>query len=185
MWAAIGQKDTAFYFHTLNMDVKMHFVSPTRFFNEEFGSVKEFTKDDVGNITGYTRIVEGKEYPNAIKVTKTDTLTLSDQLFGEIGRYFFENKKYTEALAWFRRGSQVYPADPGMSLNLAHAYLFSGDYKNAMSIYKTHRKDIIRPGYNWEDAMREDLIHFAEHHYDVKRFNKVFAELKIKKPKGY
>ena len=185
MWSAIGKNDRGYYFQTSNMAVNMYFTTPLQFFNEEFAAVKELTRDDKGNITGYTRKVEGKEYPNALKVTNTDTLTLPNEMFGEIGMYYLENKNYKEALAYFKRGSQMYPADPGMLLNMAHSYLFSNDYKNAMSIYKTHRKDVIRPGYTWEDAMRDDLIHFAEHHYNVKVFDKVFAELKIKKPKGY
>ena len=70
------------------MSVKMHYTSPTRFFNEEFGAVKEFIKDDKGNVTGYTRKVEDKEYPRSTKVTNPDTLHMDNPLFGAIGWVF-------------------------------------------------------------------------------------------------
>ncbi|MBK9490516.1 MAG: hypothetical protein IPO07_18340 [Haliscomenobacter sp.] len=45
----------------------MYYTTPTRFFNEEFQAVKEFIKDDKGNILGYTRTVGDKEFPIAKK----------------------------------------------------------------------------------------------------------------------
>jgi hypothetical protein len=70
-------------------------------------------------------------------------------------------------------------------MNMAHVYLYSNDYKNAIAIYKAHQKDSIKPGYSWENQMQDDLIYFKEHKYDVTKFDKVFTELMIKKPVGY
>lgn len=184
-WATVAKKDNEYYFHTNNMDVKMHFTTPTRFFNTEFSSVKEFIKDTKGNSMGYTRTVDGKEYPKVIKVTNLDTLKLESNVFGDIGWYLFENKKYTESISYFKRGLQLYPKDYTMLMNMAHVYLFNKDYKNAIAIYKAHLKDVIAPGNSWENQMQSDLIYFKEHHFDIQPFDKVFAELKIKKPMGY
>ena len=82
-------------------------------------------------------------------------------------------------------GLQLDPENPTLLSNMAHVYLFSNDYENAMLIYKAHLKDTVRPGYSWEQMMRDDLVYFKEHGYDVQAFDKVFAELKIKKPAGY
>ena len=114
-----------------------------------------------------------------------DTLILESGLFGEISWYFFENKEYNASIAFLKRGVQLYPEDLNMLMNLAHKYLFNNDYQNAMAIYKPHLKDTISPGLSWEDSMRNDLTYFKEHHYDVNLFDKVFVELKIKKPAGY
>jgi len=184
-WSLIGKKDNEYFFHANQTDAKMYFTTPSRFFNEEFSAIKEFTKDGKGNITGYTRTVDGKEYPNATRIVNPDTLHLSNQLFGEIAWYFFENKKYKEAQAYFKRGTQVYPEDLSMKMNLAHAYLYDNNYQNALAIYKAHLQDTVRPDVTWKDGMREDYIFFAEQHCDIKIFDNVFAELKIEKPKGY
>jgi CubicO group peptidase (beta-lactamase class C family) len=184
-WAAIGKKDNDYYFYTDGMPVKMYYTTPSSFFNEEFRAVKTFIKDKKGNITGYSRTVEGKAFPNATKITNLDTLHLEQSIFGEIGWYLMEFKNYKAALAYFKRGAQLYPDDLNMLMNMAHVYLFNKDYKNAIAIYKAHQKDTIRPGYSWEDLMKDDLIFFKEHRFDTKQLDKVFAELKIEKPKGY
>ncbi len=182
-WAAVGKKDGQYHFYTDGMYVNMYYTTPTCFFNEEFRAVKTFLKDENGNITGYSRTVEGKEYPNSIKITHPDTIKLASEAFGQIGWYLFETKRYQEAIAYFKRGTQLYPTDLNMHMNMAHTYLYSGDYQNALAIYKAHQKDMIRPGFSWEDSMRDDLVYLRDHGYDITMFDKVFAELKIEKPK--
>ena len=183
-WSGIGKKDNEYHFYNSGTFAKMYFTSPTSFFNEEFAAVKAFIKNDQGKILGYTRTVDGKEFPKATKIENIDTLKLANQKLTEIGWYLFELKKYPESLAYFKRGVQLYPEDLGMLSNLAHLYLFNNDYKSAMAIYKAHQKDMIRPDYSWGKMMQDDLLYFKEHHNDVKLFDKVFAELKIPKPKG-
>jgi CubicO group peptidase (beta-lactamase class C family) len=183
-WAGIGKKDNEYRFYTNGTYAKMYFSTPTNFINEEFPSEKEFIKDAGGNVTGYTRTVNGIAYPRSTKVTTPDTLHLDQNLFSEISWYLFETKNYDEAIVYFKRGLQLYPEDLNMLSNMAHTYLYNNDYEDAIAIYKTHLKDDIRPGYSWEHMMQDDLVYFKEHNYDVKVFDKVFAELNIKKPKG-
>lgn len=184
-WAAIGKRDNQYHFYANRMPVKMHFTSPTRFYNEEFAAIKEMLKDEKGNILGYSRLVDGKAFPNATKIGSLDTLKMKNELFGEIGWYFFDNKNYQEALAYFKQGAQVYPEDLNMLMNSAHMYLLKQDYQSALAIHNAHQKDMIRPGYSWVNLLQEDFIYLKEHGHDVKLFEKLFAELKIKKPKGY
>ena len=184
-WAAVGKKDNEYYFYASGIYAKMHYTTPTSFFNVEFQAVKEFLKNNKGTVLGYRRMVDGKEFPAATKVINPDTLKLANQLFGEIGWYLFETKKYKEALVYFSRGTQLYPEDLNMLSNKAHLYLFNNDYNKARDIYKAHLKDIVRPGYSWEDLLRDDFVYFKDKKYDMKLFEKVFEELKIKKPLGY
>lgn len=183
-WSAIGKKDNKYHFYTNGRYVNMYFSTPTCFFNEEFPAVKTFIKDSKGNIIGYARNVDGKEFPNAIRITNPDTLRLENNVITEIGWYMLEQKKYKEAISFFKRGVALYPEDLNLIMNIAHAHLFSGDQKRALDIYKTHQKDKIRPDYSWEDLMKDDLIYFKDHHYDVKSFKKIFAVLNIELPKG-
>jgi len=184
-WTGIGKRNNEYHFYYNNTYAKMYYTTPTRFFNEEFPSLKEFLKDAKGNIIGYTRTIDGKEYPKATKIISPDTLKLQSGVFADIGWYLFERGKYNESLTYFKRGAQLYPDDLNILISLAHLYLYNNDYKNAMAIYKAHLNDAFRPDCSWENMMQNDLIYLKEHHYDVKMFDKVFAELKIKKPKGY
>ena len=181
-WAAVGKKDNEYHFYTRWTYAKMHFTSMTSFFNEEFPAVKEFIKDAKGNVTGYSRNVNGRDFPKAIKIGNPDTVQLTTQLFNEIGWYFLEIKKYKESLAYFTRGVQLYPEDLNLLMNQAHLYLFNHEYNKAIDIYKSHLKDSIKPGYIWEDLMRDDYIFFKDNKYDLVMFDKVFADLNIKKP---
>ncbi|MBK8518154.1 MAG: beta-lactamase family protein [Saprospiraceae bacterium] len=181
-WAAIGKKDNEYHFFTDWTYAKMYFISPTGFFNEEFQANKNMIKDEKGNVVGYTRMVGEKEYPRALKVINPDTTNLSNQFYGDIGWYYFETKKYKEALTYFSRGTQVYPEDLNMLVNRAHMYLFNNEYNKARDIYKAHLTNIVRPGYSWEDLMREDYTYFKDKKYDMQLFDRVFDELKVKKP---
>ncbi len=184
-WAAIGQKDNKYHFHTYNMDADMYYTTPTRFFNREFPTVQEFIKDDYGNITGYTRNTNGEESPKAVKITKPDTLQAAPGTFAGIGWYLFEHKKYDDALAYYQRGIQLYPSDFSLLMNMAHVYVFNNDYKNALAIHKAHQKDTISPGVSWESQLQSDFIYFKEHLYDVRSFNEIFTTLQIPVPRGY
>lgn len=183
-WSAIGKKDNKYHFYTNGRYVNMYFSTPTCFFNEEFPAVKTFLKDNKGKILGYARTVDGKEFPNAIKITSPDSIHLESNAIGEMAWYLFEQKNYNEAILYYKRGLQLYPQDLNLFMNLAHTYVFNKDYNNAIAIYKAHQKDIIRPGYTWEDSMKDDLIYFKDHHYDVKSFKKIFVALNIELPKG-
>ncbi|MFA6152374.1 MAG: serine hydrolase [Chitinophagaceae bacterium] len=184
-WAAVGKKDKDYFFYAENTPVKMYFTTPECFFNEEFSAVKKFRKDGNGNITGYSRSMDGKEFPGAVKILNPDTVKLNNSLFADIGWYFLENKNYHDAISYYRRGVQLYPEDLNLVMNLAHAYVLNNDYKSAVTIYKAHQEDSIRKGFSWENQMQSDLMYFKEHNYKTTLFDKIFSELKINIPKGY
>lgn len=181
-WAAIGKKNNEYHFFTSGTPAKMYFTTPTQFVNEEFQAVKTMIKDDKGHVTGYARMVNGKEFPPAKKVGNLDTAQLSNPVLMGIGWYYFENKQYPESLAIFKRGMKQYPKDLNMYMNTAHLYLFSGDYANAIAIHKAHHNDMIRPGYSWVDSLKDDYNYFKNSKENLEVFDKLFKELKIEKP---
>lgn len=181
-WAAIGKKDNEFHFYTDWTPAKMYFSSPVEFVNEEFQAVKTMIKDEKGNITGYTRSVNGKEYPPAKKIANLDTVQLENRLFGEIGWYYFGNQQYQASLAAFKRGTQLYPEDLNMLINVAHLHLFNNDYPSAIAIYKAHLNDMVKPGLSWVEVLKDDYSYFKKNKDDVTLFDQVFEELGIEKP---
>lgn len=180
-FAAVGKKDNAYHFYTDQTFAKMYFTSPETFFNEEFRAVKTFVKDDKGKVIGYTRQVDGQSYPLASRIGNIDTLTVSSRVFNDIGWYFFELKNYGESLRVLTRGTTVHPQDLNLWINKAHLHLFNKEYSKAKDIYKAHLNDMVRPGFSWQDSMREDYNYFEERGYDMKAFDQVFKELNIKK----
>ncbi|MBK8699424.1 MAG: serine hydrolase [Saprospiraceae bacterium] len=181
-WAAVGKKDNEWHFFTPWTYARMHFTSPTSFFNLEFRAVKEFIKDEKGDIVGFTRTADGKSYPPAYKIGKPDTLQLSAALIGEIGWYLLEIKNFKTSLAYYQRGAALYPDDHNMAINLAHLYLFNGDDEKAMEIYQSHRKATLRPGFTCEDLMRDDYIYLKDKKFDLTAMDRVFEAMNIRKP---
>jgi len=184
-WASVERKGEEYRFYTAGRSANMYFTSNTRFFNREFQAVKEFITDKKGNVTGYTRKVDGKGFPNATKVLNPNTLHLPLETFVNIGWHLMELKQYNEAIVYLKRAVKLYPDDLNPKLNLAHVYLLNNDYKKAIAIYKAHTGKKISPEYVWEDGLKNDFMYFKEHRYNVADFEKVFTELKIEKPKGY
>ena len=181
-WVAIGEKDKEFHYYQNQTYAKMHFLTTNSFFNEEFKAIKEMVKDEQGNVIGFDRIADGKKLPGAVKVGSPDTLKLANQSFSEIGWYLFEIRNYKEALAYFSRGSQLYPEDLNMLINKAHFCLLNNDYEGGLAIYKSHLADSVREGYSWKDLMTDDFKYLKDAGVDMKLFQKVFAELKIRIP---
>lgn len=184
-WATVEKKDNKYYFHTDGTYANMYFTSLTSFYNEEFAAVKTFLSDEKGQITGYTRTVDGKEYPGARKITNLDTLHMANHLFGNITWHFIETKDFEQAVAFCKRGAELYPSDLNLLMNAAHAHLLKGDFDKALAIHKAHLNDVVRPGLTWPDLLRSDFTYLKEHQMDAGKFDRLFAELKVEKPKGY
>jgi CubicO group peptidase (beta-lactamase class C family) len=178
-FAAVGKKDNAYHFYTSETFAKMYFTSPETFFNEEFRAVKTFVKDDKGKVIGYKRQVDAQSFPLATRVENIDTLNASSEIFNSMGWYYFELKNYKESLRVFTRGTTVHPKDLNLWMNEAHLHLFNKEYTKARDIYKAHLNDTIRPGFSWQDSMREDYQYFADRGYDMNMFGTVFRELKL------
>lgn len=181
-FAVIGKSNNEYHFFTSGIKAKMYFTSNTSFFNEEFAAVKEFIKDDKGNVIAYKRNVDGKEFPQAVKLTNIDSLKAPAFLIGSIGWYYFEEKNYKEAFTYLKKTSEVDPSDINNFLNLGHAYLFNGDTKNAIATYQKYIKETVKPGVTFEQLLKQDYTYFKDHQYDMQAFDRVFKELNLTKP---
>lgn len=183
--ATVFKNGKDYYYSTTNDNLKMYFTSDTSFFNMESLSDKTFKIDSLGKVTGIGRISFGIKYSPLKKLQNPDTLHLKNFEFGNLAWKFFENKKYTECIEYCKRGLELYPNDDGLLSKMAHAYLFNGNYDKAIGIYGSELKTIWTPNKVWKKNMQQSLIYFKESGYDVKIFEKVFKDLKIKLPRGY
>ncbi len=181
-WAGVGKKDNEFHFYTDGIHAKMYFATPAEFTNMEFRATKTFTKDQNGKVTGYTRSVNGKEYPAAVKVEHLDTMNLPNDMWNQMGWYYFGLKKYDTSLMAFKRGALLYPEDLNMLINVAHLHLYNGDYNSAIAIYKAHVNDMVKPDLSWIDLLKDDYTSLKNGKEDVGVFDRVFKELGVEKP---
>lgn len=183
--ATIFKNKDGYYYNAGNNNLKMCFTSEVNFFNQESLSDKTFNIDSLGNVIGFSRSGFGKVYSSAIKLKTPDSLHLKNFEFGNIAWQFFENKKYYDAITYCKRGLQLYPVEESLLSKMAHAYLYNNEYDKAIALYSSQLKQIWKPHSNWEKSMQQILIYFKDNGYDVKIFDRVFADLKIQKPKGY
>ncbi|MGB3946891.1 MAG: serine hydrolase [Bacteroidia bacterium] len=183
--ATVFKNGNDYYYKTNNDNLKMYFTSDSSFFNMESLSDKTFKIDSLGKVTGISRMGFGIKYSPLKKLQNPDTLHLKNFEFGSLAWEFFENKKYTECIEYCKRGLELYPNDDGLLSKMAHAYLFNGNYDKAIGVYGTQLKTIWTPNKILEKNMQQSVVYFKESGYDVKIFEKVFKDLKIKLPKGY
>ncbi|XZF14940.1 serine hydrolase [Chitinophagaceae bacterium MMS25-I14] len=185
-WNSILKKDGAWYLCVQDGPYsKMYFSSPGSFFNMEFPSEKQFTKDEKGAITGYTRTVNGKAYPPAVKVTRPDTLHLDKNMLNDIAWHLLENKRPAEAMLYLKRALQLTPGDLFVLGNLAHSYLFTNNYTAAIEIYKAHMNETVGGNITWQDMIKQDFTTFKGDGFSTGEMNKVLTDLGIPKPEGF
>ena len=181
----IMKRKDGYYLYAEGTYSKMYFSSDDDFFNMEFPTDKHLVRDDKGEITGYQRSINGETLPGAFKVMNPDTLQGSADFFNEVGWTFLQNKKYDDALTYLERGSNLYGGSLLIAGNLAHAYLFSGQYKAALDIYRNYMDEYIFPGVSWVDMINQDFTFFKDNGFDKGLMEKVYTDLKIKAPEGF
>lgn len=165
---------------------KMYFTNDTDFFNVEFPAEKHFLKDASGNVTGYSRTLNGvPQQPSLVKVADPAALTGSEYFFGTAGWTFLENRNYDEAFKYLKRGLELYPNSLMIEMNLAHAYLFKNDHAAALKIYRSHMNETVRGDTKWQDMIQSDFVFFKNNKFDESRMDRIFAELKLEIPEGY
>lgn len=180
----VKQKD-GYYLYADGTSSKMYFSSETDFFNIAFSSEKQFVTDPSGNVTGYLRLLNGENLPDAKKVFNPDTLNGDIEMFNSIGWSLLEYQEFETAIQYLKRGLQLYPSSLLIEGNLAHGYLFSGDYKAALDIYVAHLGEAVDEQMTWEDMIGNDFVFFKQNQFNQKPMDKVFVALKLDIPSGY
>lgn len=180
----VKQKD-GYYLCADGTSSKMYFSSETDFFNIEFSSEKHFVTDASGKVTGYLRSYNGEELPDARKVLNPDTLKGDVEMFNSIGWSLLEHQQFETAIQYLKRGLQLYPTSRLMEGNLAHGYLFNGDYKTALEIYVAHMGETLDEQMTWEDMIVNDFVFFKRRKFDHKPMDKIIEALKMDMPPGY
>jgi tetratricopeptide (TPR) repeat protein len=160
---------------------KMYFTDEKSFFNTEFPSEKEFTFDEKGRVTGYRLIYFGRELQTATKIANVDTLVSNEVFFNEAGWNFLENKDFSQATTYLKRGLELYPNSSIIKCNLAHCYLFSNDMAKALEIYRLHANDAVASNLTMREMVKQDFDYFTQQGFDKTLMDRVLRELEAAK----
>jgi CubicO group peptidase (beta-lactamase class C family) len=171
------QKDDGLYFWTDFREGKMYFTSERDFVNIEFNAEKSFFDDSKGSVAGYSRKVNGKEFPPARKVVQLDSLQIPVEQLNGFGWHLLETKRFDEAITYLQKGLAATPDDINGKINLAHCYLFKNEYDKALALYKTligqDQKETVKP------TIKTDFEYLATKGLDKVLMQRAKSELKV------
>lgn len=136
----IKKEKDGLYLWTDGINSKMYFTSSTDFRNLELGGTKTFIFDNTGTVTGYSNTINGRLRATGQKITTLDTLNPRPGQSGVLGRHLLETKNYDKAIAFLSRGMAIEPQNPSLVKDLAHSYLFKGDFDKAIELYRHYLK---------------------------------------------
>jgi CubicO group peptidase (beta-lactamase class C family) len=177
--AEVTKKQDGLYFWTEGQDVKMYFTSDKDFVNIEFPSQKSFITDNSGNVTGYARRVNEKEYPPATKVLSIDSLRTVEGQINNFGWHLLENKRFDEAIAFFNKGIALEPNDVNARGNLAHCYLFKNEFDKAMQLYQAYLAQKPNEESSLKAVIKGDFDFFRKNGFDGTLIDKASMALHL------
>jgi tetratricopeptide (TPR) repeat protein len=104
-------------------------------------------------------------------------LGLSINQYNGLGWDALRNKNYRGAFLFFEKGLMKDSTNLALLENLAHAYLFMGNYNKAIELYKKYRGQNIAPGQGWDAAIKSDFVTLKADGLPAEPMNKVLKEL--------
>ena len=106
-------------------------------------------KGDYGNaIVQYLRII------NDGKATAVD--------YANIGFGYIVTKQYGKAIKFLKEGEKLDNTELLVKLNLAHAYLLNGEFRNAKPIYKEYQVQNVNDSLSWIQKIKQDFATFKK-----------------------
>ncbi|MEP7371873.1 MAG: serine hydrolase [Chitinophagaceae bacterium] len=178
-FAEITKEKDGLVYWADNQTSRMYFTSEKDFVNMEFPTEKSFITDGLGNVTGYSRKINGNELPAATRVAGVDTIKPNEGQLNAFGRHLLETKRFDEAILFLNRGMELEPDSNDAINNLAHCYLFKSEYDKAIKLYK----EVIAKGLNEQtsqkNSIKEDFAFFLKNGFAEDLMAKASAELKL------
>lgn len=172
------EKDGLMYWAD-NQIVKVHFTSQTAFINVEFATEKEFLNDGSGNVTGYSRKLNGNEYPAATKVVRADTIKPQQGQLNAFGWHLLETKRFSQAIVYLSRAAELEPDDNSAINNLAHACLFNNEYEKAIKLYQLFIAKVPNDQAAQKTLIKDDFAYFQKNGFDKIVIAKATAALNL------
>lgn len=149
----------------------MYFTSSTVFRNLELAGTKTFTFDNAGTVTGYSNTINGRLRATGQKITTLDTLKPRPGQLGVLGRHLLETKNYDKAIGFLSKGLAIEPSDSVLVRDLAHSYLFRGDFSKAIELYRQYLNS-GHTGNELSKSLKNDFEYFRNAGFNPSAINK-------------
>ncbi len=166
------------YLWTDGINSKMYFTSTTDFRNLELGGTKTFTFDSAGTVTGYSNTINGRLRATGQRIITLDTLKPRPGQSGVLGRHLLETKNYDKAIGFLSKGLVSEPADSSLIKDLAHSYLFKGDFNKAIELYRQYLKQ-GKGGNELSKSLENDFEYFRNAGFDHSLIKKASEMLSL------
>jgi CubicO group peptidase (beta-lactamase class C family) len=177
-FSEIKKEKDGLYFWTDGISSKMYFTSATDFRNIELGGTKTFTFDNAGTLTGYSNTINGRLRATGQKIATLDTLKPRPGQWDSFGWHFLETKNYDKAIRYLSTGLIREPSGTWLVKNLAHAYLFKGDFAKAMELYRQYIQSAQKDN-EWSKTLKYDFEHFRKLGMDPSLIQKARENLSL------
>ena len=177
-YSEIKKEKDGLYIWTDGISSKMYFTSSTDFRNIELGGTKTFTFDNAGTVTGYSNTFNGRLRATGQKITTLDTLKPRPGQSGVFGRHLLETKNYDKAIGFLSKGLASEPSDSSLVKDLAHSYLFKGDFTKAIELYRQY----LKSGGNANElskSLKNDFEYFRNAGFDHSVIKKASETLSL------
>ncbi len=97
--------------------------------------------------------------------------------YNTLGCYYLLTKQYGKALKVLKESEQLDPSELVIQLNLAHAYLLNGNYKQAKTIHKTYSNQNVTDSLSWTQKTKLDFEAFQKAGIQNDDFNAILKIL--------
>jgi tetratricopeptide (TPR) repeat protein len=177
-FSEIKKEKVGLYFWTDGISGKMYFTSSTDFRNIELGGTKTFTFDNAGTVTGFSNSFNGRLGAPGQRITTLDTLKPRPGQSGFFGRHLLETKNYDKAIGFLSKGLASEPSDSSLVKDLAHLYLFKGDFTKAIELYRQY----LKSGDNVNElskSLKNDFEYFRNAGFDHSVIKKASETLSL------
>lgn len=171
------EKDGLYYWMNW-VNSKMYFTSSTDFRNIEFRPAKTFIFDSAGTVTGFSNTFNGDPRAPAQKITTLDTLKPRPGQWGLFGNHLLVTKNYDKAIAFLSKGLEIKPSDSSLVKDLAHSYLFKGDFLKAIELYRQYLKS-GNTGNELIKKLKGDFEYLRNAEFDLSVINKAIETLSL------
>ncbi len=172
-----NEKDGLYYWID-GLSSKMYFTSGKDFRDIRFPYVHSFIFDSSATVTGFSRTFNGQLRAPGQKIITLDTLKPRPGQWGFFGRHLLETKNYDKAIGFLSNGMASEPSDSSLVKNLAHSYLFKGDFTKAMELYRQYLKT-GHTGNELRKSLKDDFEYFRNAGFDHSVINKASEMLSL------
>ncbi len=118
----------------------------------------------------------GEAISKLLLIIADNKATASD--YNALGIGYIRTKQFSKAIKFLKEGEKLDDSELLIKLNLAHAYMFNGNFKSAKSIHKKNQSQNVTDSLSWTQKVKLDFETFKNAGLSSVDFNRILRVLK-------